>query len=112
VSDKDTALRIFCALLARDPLPAQRFQDINQRFRYLAAISWAAGRQFEAAQADNQAALEIAWDKAAEREVKKNPGDQAREHALISNAREDEHKIPKSQRDFLDQIGSTSGAGR
>lgn len=105
MTPEERALQIYCALLARDPLPQQRFQEIRLRFKLLAGLACAAADAFDEAYSGDTRKLAASWNAEAAPERKKTPGDQAREHALIANAREDEHKLPKSQADLIDQIG-------
>ena len=46
--DKEIALQIYCALLARDPLAQQRFTEIGERFAQIAHLAHAAANQFQA----------------------------------------------------------------
>lgn len=107
MNDKDTALKIYCALLARDPLAQQRFQDISQRFAILATLACEAAEQFDAAhtrfqQPGARHKSAQVWDASAHSEVK-GKADKAREAALISTARDGEHNLPKSQFDLVDE---------
>lgn len=105
---RDDALRIYCALLARDPLPQQRFQEIGQRFALLATLACEAAHQFDVAHEryhEEPRAVEKAWDVNVHIPTKSNTSEKAREAALVANARDDEQNLPKSQLDLVAQIG-------
>lgn len=104
---RDEALKIYCALLARDPLPQQRFQEIGKRFALLAALACEAAHQFDAAHEryhEEPKAVSKAWDVNVHIPVKAGPAEKLREAALISNARDDEHKLPASNFDLITQM--------
>jgi len=44
--DRETVLRIYCALLARDPLAQQRFTQLSERFEQMAHLAQSAALQF------------------------------------------------------------------
>lgn len=52
MSDRETSLRIYLALLARDPLAQQRFTVIGERFELLAHLACSAAEQFDAVRAE------------------------------------------------------------
>lgn len=47
MSEYDTALRIYLALLARDPIPPQRFASLSERLETLAHLAFCAAAQFD-----------------------------------------------------------------
>lgn len=106
--DKDTALRIYCALLARDPLAQQRFQELGNRFALLATLACEAALQFEAmygafdAKREAQLRAGAVWDALLAHPAPKD----ARSEALVQSLKSEEHKLPRSQLDLVDQIGS------
>lgn len=102
MNDRETVMRIYCALLARDPLGQQRFTALGDRFEQLAHLAHAAAKQFgevsEAWSADAKRAEELAaklWDL---RSISIEPMTKQPKN-LIST--DDEHKLPKSQGDLL-----------
>lgn len=105
MSDRETALRIYCALLSRDPLAQQRFTAIGERFEQLAHLAQAAARQFNEVahtwDTDAKNAEQIAaalWDirSVAVEPIGKQPKN------LLST--DDEHRLPKSQGDLLGEM--------
>jgi hypothetical protein len=105
VSNRDTALSIYCALLSRDPLAQQRFTALGERFEQLAHLAHAAANQFDEVagvwDSGTARAEEIAaklWDlrSVSIEPILKQPKN------LVST--DDEHKIPKSQGDLLGEM--------
>lgn len=106
MDERETALRIFCALLARDPLPQQRFQEIELRFRLLARLACAAAVKFDEAYTEDDKRIAAAgWDDNAHPKYpdKERPED-PRTKELLANARDS--RVPKSQRDLIEQLGA------
>lgn len=104
---RDEALKIYCALLARDPLPQQRFQEIGRRFALLASLSCEAAHQFDAAverYCEEPRAASATWDINVHVPLKPSAATKERERALIANARQDEQSLPKSQLDLVSEI--------
>lgn len=105
MSKRETALRIYCALLSRDPLAQQRFTVLGERFEQLAHLAQAAARQFDevadAWECDATSAEEAAarlWDV---RSVSVEPILKKPKNLLSTD---DEHKLPASQGDLLGEI--------
>jgi hypothetical protein len=105
MKDRETVLRIYCALLSRDPMAQQRFTALGERFEQLAHLAHAAAAQF-----DEVAAVWLADEKHAEvlaaklwdlRSVSVEPLMKQPKN-LISV--DDEHQLPKSQGDLLGEM--------
>lgn len=102
--NRETALRIYCALLSRDPLSQQRFTVLGERFEQLAHLANSAAKQFEDVAEmwamQGKRAEEIAaalWDL---RSISIEPLKQPKN--LLST--DDEHRLPKSQGDLLGEL--------
>lgn len=61
-SREELAVRFMAALLARDPLCAQRFTDIETRLAQLAGIAFTAADTFMAASQASHADHQRSWD--------------------------------------------------
>lgn len=102
--DKEIALRIYCALLTRDPLAQQRFTEIGERFAQIAHLAHAAAKQFQSASKvwmeDPEGAAEVAarrWDiRALSLEELKAPKNKV--------GLESDTALPKSQGDLLGEM--------
>lgn len=104
-ADRDTVLRIYCALLSRDPLAQQRFTQIGERFEQLAHLAHAAAEQFASVeslwQRDPKRAEQLAqqrWDIRAisvEPKIKAQGGKVGMGEDVV---------LPKSQGDLLGEM--------
>lgn len=61
----ERAFAIYVSLLVRDPLPAQRFTNVQQRLSELAVLAYTAADAFDgiAADARSEEALATEWDR-------------------------------------------------
>lgn len=105
MSERETELQIYCALLARDPLPQQRFTELAERFEQIAHLACAAARQFETAQIiwkeDEESASAAAaklWDVRAIAELKST---RQPKNLIGADAQE---TLPRSQGDLLGEM--------
>src|SRR5687767_14409286 len=58
----EVAIRIFSGLLARDPLPAQRFTPLAVRLEQLAGLAWQAADIFAKAREQSTKEVETLWN--------------------------------------------------
>lgn len=105
MSYRDAAFRIYCALVARDPLAQQRFTVLGERFEQLAHLAQAAARQFgdvaDLWEADARNAEVLAaqlWD------LRSTPVEPVGKQPKNLLSTDDEHKLPKSQGDLLGEM--------
>lgn len=98
-ANKETALRIYCALLARDPLFQQRFQDLSLRFAALSTIACEAANQFERMHEAFDGAGEI-WNK----HVAEPPPKQARTEQFLASVKSATPRPAKGELDLIDQM--------
>lgn len=105
MSDRETVLRIYCALLSRDPLAQQRFTVLGERFEQLAHLAHAAAAQFEQVgeawsrdRANAEALGAKLWDL---RSVSVEPMLKQPKNLISAD---EEHKLPKTQGDLLGEM--------
>lgn len=101
---REDAIKIYCALLSRDPLAQQRFTEIGERFAQIAHLAHAAAEQFYSVKqlwaADPERAAEAAakrWDiRAISLDELKTPKNKV--------GLESDTALPKSQGDLLGEM--------